>query len=419
MVSRVTGVSSQLPASLAAAARAASTSTTLFRGGIAPEVATGTIARELLALRLRTQGGSAEAIAAVSAARGARGDAAGPAFVWRGANGSTAKEDFLDALQLAEPVRDEVAELLDPALVLSIVALSTAQRLATTADLCTAMHLDAIRGELGAFDDRLHSLGRPYPGQITAASNVRELLRGSEFTTDRGRAEFGGDSGARVQDAISLRAVPQTHGAVRDAISRLERKITTALSGRSGVNQALALTHEVVGIALIDLANISQHRSYRLLDSKMSYGLPMNLMGENAGYNHGFPIVHTSAIAILAEMKLHTPRSFAAERVDPISGTIRDFSFEAASRTLVLLDYLQKILSIEAFMSAQAMDLTERTLKGWRFGVGTAAAHAAIRASVPYIDQNRFASDDMVAVEQLIASGRVTEAAAREVANLV
>ena len=402
------------PVGLWAAAREAGAVPTLSVGSVAAPERVGVVAVELLRERMAAHG--SEAARALLRQHGAELQVW---CDWRETTADDARDAVLDALQATGEVRDELAAALDPALVLSLVGSEVARRLLGTADTAVAMHLEAVRGELGAFDDRLHSLGRPYPGQITAARNVRTLLAGSEFTTERGRESFGGDHGARVQDAISLRAVPQTHGAVRDALSRFQRGLDRAVAaGGSDAGTEYALLHELLGTALIDLANISQHRSYRLLDSRATYGLPMNLMGENAGYNHGFPIVHTSAIAILAEMKLHAPRSFATQRVDQVTGRVRSFSFQAAQRTLLLLDYLQKVLSIEVFMSAQAMDLAERVLTGWRFGAGTAAAHAAVRGAVPYIAENRFASDDMTAVEALMATGALSAAVTGKVGSL-
>ncbi|MFF2299619.1 aromatic amino acid lyase [Arthrobacter sp. NPDC058127] len=374
----------------------------------------GAVAIELLERNLGAGGASARATSALARIRkagglGIAGDDADPAALCE------------RLLRYAAPdlaTQEELRSHLDLPLAAGIVGLAQAARLTRTADICTAMHLESIRGELGAFDDRLHALGRPYPGQVATAGNIRSLLAASEFTTEEARTEFGGDSGARVQDAISLRAVPQTHGAVRDALARLAVALTRGLAEPSPRKGTLELILNLVGIALIDLANISQHRSYRLLDTRMTYGLPMNLIAENPGFNHGFPLVHTAAIAILAEMKLHAPRGYAESRVRPRSGAVRSFELTCGERTLSLLDYLQKILSIEAFMSGQAMDLAQRVLPDRRFGQGTTAAFAALRERVPYVDRNRFASDDMVAAEEVVALCRLTDAAERQVGKL-
>ena len=98
-------------------------------------------------------------------------------------------------------------------------ALERTERLLKYADLALSMNLEAIRGEQGAFDDRLHSLARPFPGQIASAANVRRLLADSQATTDEGRFAYGYDTAPRVQDAICLRAAPQTHGGARDVFT--------------------------------------------------------------------------------------------------------------------------------------------------------------------------------------------------------
>lgn len=188
---------------------------------------------------------------------------------------------------------------------MAIYVATEASRLTKTADICVAMQLEAIRGETGAFDRRLHELGRPYASQIEVAENIRRIIGDSEFTTERGREAYGGDNGPRCQDAISIRAVPQTHGGVRDTVKWLKEQLSHEINTISGpVNPLLGYLLDMLTVGLIDLGNISERRSFRLLDSKMSYGLPMNLVGVNPGFNHGFPVIQASAAGILGEMKL-------------------------------------------------------------------------------------------------------------------
>jgi histidine ammonia-lyase len=294
---------------------------------------------------------------------------------------------------------------------ISIFAVLEASRLAKTADLCVAMHLEAIRGEIGAFDRRLHELGRPYVNQIKVAENIRRLIAGSEFTTDRARAAYGGDNGPRIQDAISIRAVPQTHGGVRDTITWLQEQLADEINAVADkTNPLLGYLLDVLVIGLIDLGNISERRSLRLLDSKLSYGLPMNLVGENPGFNHGFPVIQAAATGILAELKLLAASHAGMKRINMLTSEYSCTTFSSALKSLQAISLLDKIIGIEMFMTAQGMDLAKVKLNNFEFGTGTRAAHHALRQEVPMVKANRFASPDMVAAERAVTQGVVLQA---------
>ncbi|RXZ83136.1 aromatic amino acid lyase [Paenibacillaceae bacterium] len=294
---------------------------------------------------------------------------------------------------------------------ISIFSVLEASRLAKTADLCVAMHLEAIRGEIGAFDRRLHELGRPYANQIKVAENIRRLIAGSEFTTDRARAAYGGDNGPRIQDAISIRAVPQTHGGVRDTITWLQEQLADEINAVADkTNPLLGYLLDVLAIGLIDLGNVSERRSFRLLDSKLSYGLPMNLVGENPGFNHGFPVVQAAATGILAELKLLAASHAGMNRMNMLTSEYSCTTFSSALKSLQAISLLDKIIGIEMFMTAQGMDLAQAKLNHFEFGTGTSAALQALRQDVPMVKANRFASPDMVAAERAVAQGVVLQA---------
>ena len=202
---------------------------------------------------------------------------------------------------------------------LAISALKEAEKLAKTADICVAMNLEAIRGETGAFDKRLHELGRPFPNQIISAENIRRVIEGSGFTTEKARIAYGGDHGPRCQDAICIRAVPQTHGGVRDTIEWLKKNLQSEInSGSHRINPIIGYSMDLMIIALTDLGNISERRSFRLTDTNLTYGLPMNLVGENPGFNHGFPVIQAAATAILGELKLLSMPCASYSMIDPI-----------------------------------------------------------------------------------------------------
>ena len=284
------------------------------------------------------------------------------------------------------------------------------QRLAETADLCVAMHMEASRGEPAAFDRRLHELGRPFQGQIDAAAHVRGLLKGSGFTTWEARAEFGYDSGPRCQDAICIRAAPQTHGGVRDALAYLRRVLEQQLSvPRAGKNMVLAHALEHAATALVDLGNISERRSFRLLDSHLSYGLTDNLVYENPGYNHGMAVVQEAATALLGEMKLMALPAVAT--VEAGRASVDGTQFQSSAKGMRMLPFLEKILAVEVLMAAQAMDLVKRALPARSFGKGTAAAHARYRREVSVCERNRYLIRDLEATYHLVADGELVRAA--------
>ncbi|MDE7220854.1 MAG: aromatic amino acid ammonia-lyase [Oscillospiraceae bacterium] len=144
-------------------------------------------------------------------------------------------------------------------------------RLLRCADLAVSMNLETIRGELGAFDGRLHRLACPYPGQIDCAENVRRLTEGSDMTSDKGRFAFGYDKAPRAQDAICVRATPQTHGGVRDVFSFARKQIEADITEGE---LSMARTELALSALLTALADISERRAFRLNDTHLSYGLP-------------------------------------------------------------------------------------------------------------------------------------------------
>ncbi|GGG67347.1 aromatic amino acid lyase [Paenibacillus radicis (ex Gao et al. 2016)] len=302
---------------------------------------------------------------------------------------------------------------------MAVYTVSEAARLTKTADICVAMQLEAIRGETGAFDSRLHELGRPYTSQIEVADNVRRLISGSEFTTERGREAFGGDNGPRCQDAISIRAVPQTHGGVRDTVRWLKEQLDNEINAiPDQSNPLLGYLLDLLIIGLIDLGNISERRSFRLLDSKLSYGLPMNLVGENPGFNHGFPVIQASAAGILGEMKLLAIPNSAFAKYDPITKKYRCATFASSIKVLNAVALLNKILGIEMYMAAQGMDLAKAKLADFAFGAGSSEALRTFRNFVQTVKVNRFASPDMVAADKVVSEGVVLNAVENAIGQL-
>lgn len=282
--------------------------------------------------------------------------------------------------------------------------------LAETADLCVAMNLEAIRGETAAFDNRLHQLARPFPGQIDAAATVRRFVQGSEFTTDKARKQYGYDTGPRCQDAICIRAAPQTHGGVRDSLTHLQEVLTPQLNAvRSEANHILSHAVEHVTTALADLGNISERRSFRLLDSHLSYGLPDNLVYEAPGYNHGMAVVQEAATALLGELKLMALPAAACG--DMHQTAVAGMQYLSGKKGVRLLPFLEKLLAVELLMVAQGMDLVQRELPTYSFGKGTSAVFVRYRKDVAVTKANRYLIDDLNTTHKLIADGTLLETA--------
>lgn len=273
------------------------------------------------------------------------------------------------------------------------------------ADVATAMNLEAIRGELGAFDARLHELARPFPGQIQCAANVRCLTEGSKLVTEEGRRAYGYDKKPRVQDAICVRATPQTHGGVRDVFHWACRQVQTDLLQQAEHPYRTEYACNALGTALADLAHISERRSFRLDETKLSYGLPMNLVPDELGINYGFPIIQSTQAAEVAELKLLTLPDAA------VKCCRESQPYSAASRILRILMLLDRVLAVEILMSAQGMDIVQAKIPDFPAGRGTSAVRARLRREVTLMDENRFAAPDMQEAERLVADGFLAAAA--------
>lgn len=272
------------------------------------------------------------------------------------------------------------------------------------ADITASLNIEAIRGEMGAFDDRLSTLARPYQGQIDCAFNIRRLIEGSGMTTDAGRYAFGYDTHPRVQDAICIRATPQTHGGARDvcyfAIDSLGSSIFDKYSGY-GLEYAL----DGLETVLSDLSHISERRTFRLNDTHLSYGLPMNLTHGATGLNHGFPVVQSNQAAFVAELKLLALPCAVVK----IPGECA--AYYAAAKMLRALPLLSKVMAIELLMACQGMDIVQEKLPAFCFGKGTGAVKKKVRESISMMTENRFVSPDMNEADRLVTSGAILKAA--------
>jgi histidine ammonia-lyase len=295
------------------------------------------------------------------------------------------------------------------------LALWRAKRLARVADIAGAMTLEALKGTPAAFDARIHE-ARPHPGQKAVAEHLRDLLRDSEIR----KSHLANDP--RVQDAYSLRCMPQVHGAVRDALEHCENvlEIESAsatdnplvfaesgdvLSGGNFHGAPLALALDYAAIALTDLMSISERRTDRLVNPDSSEGLPPFLT-PHAGTHSGFMILHVAAVALLNEAKvLAHPAS-----IDnlPTSGGKEDhvsMGMTAALKLRTIVENAEHLLAIELLAAAEGLEF-RRPLKS---GLGVEQAYERVRKLSPAVDVDRSMSPDIALVAAAIRDGGFDE----------
>jgi histidine ammonia-lyase len=285
------------------------------------------------------------------------------------------------------------------------LAIYDAINLIKVSDIAAALSFEAHNGIVTALDHKVHKV-RPHKGQMDTAKIILNMLNNSKMTTKQGEI--------RVQDAYSLRCTPQVHGASKDAINYVKDKVEIeinsvtdnpiifpeTLEGISGGNfhgQPMALSFDFLGIALAELANISERRLERLVNPSLS-GLPAFLV-EKGGLNSGFMIVQYSAASLVSENKvLAHPASVdsipsSGNQEDHVSmGTI------AARKAREIMENVRRVLSMEIMCACQGIDL--RGNKG--LGDGTKSVYEAVRKLVPTLDEDRPLYEDINKCEQLI-----------------
>ena len=337
----------------------------------------------------------------------------------------TGRASSAEALQRAgiKPLVPEAKEAISlingtqAMLAVGTLSLLAAETLAATADVLGAMSLDALHGTDVAFDARIHD-ARPHAGQIKVAANLRRLLAGSEI-----RASHK-DCG-RVQDAYSLRCIPQVHGAVRDTLDFCRRTFEIEMnsavdnplvfvkghgegdiiSGGNFHGQPLAFALDYMAISLTALAGISERRIERLVNPTLNEGLPP-FLAPDAGINSGFMMPQVTAAALASENKgLAHPAS-----VDSIttSGNKEDYvsmGMAAAIKLKRVVANTTHLLAIEACAAAQALDF----LLPLKSSQPLQKAHAAIRKVSPKIEHDRVFAEDFARLAELIRSDALTK----------
>ena len=281
-------------------------------------------------------------------------------------------------------------------------------------DLAGALSIEALNGIICAFDKKVHKV-RPHAGQITTAENIRKILKGSKCITKQGEL--------RTQDPYSLRCIPQIHGASKDAFNFIKTKIEIemnavtdnpiifveedeVISGGNFHGQPMALPFDFLGIALSEMANISERRIERLVNPQLNNGLPAFLV-ENGGVNSGFMIVQYSAASLVSENKvLAHPASVdsipsSANQEDHVSmGTI------AARKAGEILGNARKVIAMEILCACQAIDLKKSDAS---LGVMTKEAYKIIRENVKYYNEDRVMYPDIDTIEEIIKNNLIID----------
>ncbi len=289
------------------------------------------------------------------------------------------------------------------------------KRLAKIADLVGCLSLEALNGTISAFDSRIHEL-RPHPRQIDCAKNLSRILNGSEFIRDF--------DPSNVQDAYTLRCMPQVHGACRDAVAyadwliKLELNAVTdnplifldgnnieVVSGGNFHGEPLALSFDYLKIALTDLGNISERRIMRLTDEASNAHVLPAFLTEHGGLNSGFMIVQYTAAALCTENKILAHP--ASVDTIPSSANTEDHVSMGATAALKLrevADNLETILSLELLCAAQAIDLRKKAIgKEKKLGEGTAAIYDAVRRAIPFIECDEYIKTHIEAARSVVA----------------
>lgn len=296
---------------------------------------------------------------------------------------------------------------------IGVMAWHDSVNLMKTADIAASLCIEALKGTRTAFDPRISQV-RPHIGQLATTDNVLRL-------TERSAIIESHTDCSKVQDAYSLRCVPQVHGASKDALRRAEETLMIeinaatdnplimpdtgeAISGGNFHGQPIALVMDYLKLALAELGNISERRTNRLLDAHLS-DLPAFLTAY-PGEDSGLMITQYTAASLVSENKVLVHPASAdsiptsANQEDHVSmGTI------AARQAREIANNVRYIIAIECLAAAQGIDfLTPLTP-----GIGTSTAHQAIRKVVTHLDEDRVLATDIQSIFELINQGTLID----------
>lgn len=296
------------------------------------------------------------------------------------------------------------------------IAVYDAIELLKVGDIAAALTIEALRGIKDAFDPRLHVI-RGHEGQMATARNILKLIEGSTYVTKQGEL--------RVQDAYSLRCVPQIHGASKDTIDYVKGKVEIeinsvtdnpivtregdVISGGNFHGEPMAQPFDFLGIGAAEIANVSERRLERLINHQLN-DLPA-FLAKHGGLNSGFMITQYAAAALVSENKiLAHPASVdsipsSANQEDLVSmGTI------AARTARDIVDNAKRVVATELMAACQAIDF--RCDKGFELGKGTKEAYKVIREALDFIEYDTDIQmyKELDKATELITSGKLLKA---------
>jgi len=289
------------------------------------------------------------------------------------------------------------------------LAVADGEALLDSADLIGAMSIEGLRGSVGPFSDRIQQL-RPIPGQLHSARHVRHATEGSQIMLSHLNCD-------KVQDAYSIRCIPQVHGACRDAYRWLREVITIeiesvtdnpivfpdtgdVISAGNFHGEPLALALDLAAMAVAEIASISERRTFRLLTSELSELPPF--LTTDSGLNNGYMLAQYTAAALVTENKvLCHPASVDSI---PTSGDQEDhvsMGMTAALKLQQVMTNAETVLGIEALCAAQAIDL----LAPLTPGAGTRRGYEVVRVLAPMLQRDRYLAPEIEALAAAVARG--------------
>ena len=290
---------------------------------------------------------------------------------------------------------------------------------ARIADVISAMSFIALTGQLTPFQERMHT-ARGHKGQIKVARNLRLLTKGSKLVKE--------SQGLRVQDAYSLRCIPQVHGAIRDSLDYIKEKVEIELnavtdnplifpedeaviSGGNFHGEPMALPFDFLGIACSELASISERRLERMVNQQLSNGLPPFLTVDG-GINSGFMIVQYTAASMVSENKV-LAHPACVDNI-PSSANQEDFvsmGTTAARKSGQILENTRSVLAYELLTACQALDLRLAQCNQKHDALPLLVRNVLdrVRKDIKFMDTDREIRIDIEIIEKFIRSGELSK----------
>jgi len=314
-----------------------------------------------------------------------------------------------------------------------VLSVYDAMQLCKCADIAAAMSVEALKGSDTAFDARIQNV-RPHKGQAACAANLRKLMTGSEI---RESHRFGD---IRVQDAYSIRCVPQVHGATRDTVRYAYDVVTTEINSATdnplifpedGVHleggnfhgQPVAFALDFLAIALAELANISERRIERMVNGSLS-GLP-RFLTENGGLNSGLMVAQYTAASLVSENKvLAHPASVDSIPTSANQEDHNSMGSISAQKLWQVLRNVQTVIAIEMMVAAQGIDFSRINSKGpksrsfMKAGRGVEAAYHAVRKHITHLKQDRVIAEDIATALHILKNGTVVGTVEKAIGKL-